>query len=238
MTKTIRFEESRVFNKVIIPNLKSICPKEKSYYSDGTFFIIYNNDDKVFPNVCRIDEKLSKLYHKKMVKCYISARDSVTIIESILFPNIEKREIFASMVEELSALHDTKGKNIKDIVIEYDKIEEIYGKYKAHLKPACNLYIFSYYWPSLCIALDFRRINGIPTVIHRSLIVKDALALIRQQIRREDYCDSWDDVKEKAGPADMITNIEYTPVTGYERVDKYGRKIQVEPHGRLKVTTE
>lgn len=214
MTKTVCFEESRVFNKVIIPNLKSICPKEKSYYSDGTFFIICKNDDKVFPNVCMIDGHLSELYRKTMIKCYISARDSVTIIESILFPNIEKREIFASMVEELSALHDTEGKKLEDVVIEYDKIEEIYGRYKDHLKPVCNLYIFCYYWPCLCIALDFREIEGKPTVIHRSLIVKDALALVRQQIRREDYCDSWDDVKEKAGPSEMITDIKHYTVTG------------------------
>lgn len=245
MTQTINFEENRVAKRIPIPRLKDICPKEKSYYSDGTFFIIYKDDDRTYPNVGEIDGDISKLYRKVMIKCYIARRDTLNIIDNMLFPNIDKRENFATLVEELSKLHDTENKKIEDVKIEYGKIEELYEKYKDILMPVCDLYKFCYYWTSLCIALDFRVSDGKPTVIHRSLIVKDAIALIREQIKREDYGKSWDDVKERVDPTKMITNIKYVPVKGYEKdlkserfVNKKGDKIPVEPHGRLKITVE
>lgn len=245
MVQTISFEENRVKKRVPISRLKDICPKEKSHYSDGTFFIIYKDNDKTYPNVGEIDEDFSKLYHKVMIKCYIARRDTLNIIESILFSNIDKRENFATLVEELSKLHNTENKKIEDVKIEYDKIEEIYEKHKNALIPTCDLYKFCYYWISLCIALDFRVSEGNPTVIHRSLIVKDAIGLIRGKINREDYGKSWDDVKDSVDPTKMITDIKYVPVKGYEKelksdrfVNKKGDKISVGPHGRLKITTE
>lgn len=245
MVQTISFEENRVKKCVRIPRLKDICPKEKSYYRDGTFYIIYKDDDKTYPNVGEIDEKFSKLYRKVMIKCYIARRDTLIIIENIIFHNIDKRESFANLVEELSELHNTENKKIEDVKIEYDKIEEIYEKYKNILVPVCDLYKFCYYWITLCIALDFRVVDNKETVIHRSLIVKDAIAYIREQIKREDYCESWEDVKEKVDPSKMITDIKYIPVKGHEKdlssdrfINKKGKKIQVEPHGRLKITTE
>lgn len=245
MVQTINFDEKRVLKLIRIPKLKDICPKEKSYYSNGTFFIIYNNDDKTYPNVGEIDGKFSKLYRKVMIKCYTARIDTLNKIESVMFHNMDKRESFADLVEELSKLHNTKNKKIEDVNIEYDKIEEIYEKYKNILAYHCGLYKFCYYWIALCIALDFRIAEGKPTVIHRSLVVKDAIAYLREQIKREDYCKSWEDVKEKVDPSKMITDIEYIPVKGHEKdlssdrfVNKKGKKIQVEPHGRLKITTE
>lgn len=245
MVQTINFEESRVKKCVKIPRLKDICPKEKSYYSDGTFFIIYKDDDKTYPNVAEIDGKISKLYRKVMIKCYTARKDTLDQIESVMFHNMNKRAIFADLVEELSKLHNTKNKKIEYVNIEYYKIEEIYEKYKNMLANPCSLYKFCYYWVTLCIALDFRVAESKPTVIHRSLVVKDAIAYLREQIKREDYCKSWNDVREKVDPSKMITNIEYIPVKGHEKdlnsdrfVNKKGKKIQVEPHGRLKITTE
>ena len=175
MVQTINFDEKRVLKLIRIPKLKDICPKEKSYYSNGTFFIIYKNNDKTYPNVGEIDGKFSKLCHKVMIKCYIARRDTLIIIENIIFHNIDKRESIANLVEELSELHNTENKKIEDVKIEYDKIEAIYEKYKNILVPACDLYKFCYYWITLCIALDFRVVDGKETVIHRSLIVKDAI---------------------------------------------------------------
>lgn len=245
MVQTISFDQKRIVKQIRIPKLKEICPKEKSYYRDNTFFIIYNNNDKTYPNVAEIDGDLSKTFHNVKIKCYTASRDTLDQIESVMFHNMDKRAIFANLVEELSKLHNTTNKKIEDVNIEYDKIEEIYEKYKNILANPCGLYKFCYYWIALCIALDFRVVDGKPTVIHRSLIVKDVLAYLREQMKREDYCNSWDDVKEKVDPSKMITNIEYIPVKPYEKelnsdrfVNKKGKKIQVEAHGKLKITTE
>lgn len=245
MVQTIIFDKNRVRKQISIPRLKDICPKEKSFYSDGTFYIIYKNEDKTYPNVGEIDEDFSRLYQKHMIKCYIAREDTLIIIENILFPNIDKKEDFALLTEELSKLHNTKNKKIEEVKIEYDKIEEIYERYKDILVPAHDLYKFCYYWASLCIALDFRVHDGSPTVIHRSMIVRDAIAYIRGQISRDEYGKSWDEVRDRVDPTKMITDIKWVPVKPYEKelrsdrfVNKKGEKVPVEAHGRLNITTE
>lgn len=245
MAKTIIFDKNRVRKQISIPRLKDICPKETSYYSDGTFYIIYKNDDKTYPNVGEIDEDFSYLYHKHMIKCYISREDTLSIIENILFRNPDNIESFALLTEELSKLHNTENKVIAEIKIEYDKIEKLYEKYKDVLIYACDLYKFCYYWPSLCIALDFRVADGSPTVIHRSMIVRDAIAYIRGQISRDEFGKSWDAVRDRVDPTKMITDIKWVPVKTYEKelksdrfINKKGEKVPVEAHGRLKVTTD
>jgi len=245
MAKVVTFNKNRVRKQISIPRLKDICPKDKSYYSDGTYFIIFKNDDKTYPNVGEIDEDFSYSYQKHMIKCYISREDTLVIIENILFRNIDNRESFAALVEELSKLHNTENKKIEDVKIEYNKIEDLYEKHKDVLVPACDLYKFCYYWASLCIALDFRVVDGSPTVIHRSMIVRDAIAYIRDQINRDEYGKSWDEVRDRVDPTKMITDIKWVPVKPYEKelrsdkfVNKKGEKVPVEAHGRLIVTTE
>lgn len=245
MAKTQIFETSRDKKHIQMPKLKDICPKEKSYYRDCTIFLIYKDDDLTYPNVGKIDEELSKVYHKIMIKCYIAKRDTVDIIQNILSSNVDKRESFATLVEELSKLHDTENKKIEDVEIEYHKIEDIYERYKNVLVPACDLYKFCYYWISLCIALDFRVSEGRPTFIRRSLIVKDAIDVIRGYITSEEFGKSWDDVKDRIDPTKMITDIKHIPVKGHEKelhsdrfVHKKGEKIPVRPHVKLRITTE
>lgn len=245
MVQTIILETIRIKKQISIPRLKEICPKEKCFYSDGTFYIIYKDDDKTYPNVGEIDEDFCHTYKKYMIKCYISREDTLLIIENILFSNIHKREAFATLVEELSKLHDMKGKIIEDVKIEYDKIEYIYRKYGNMLVHDCDVYKFCYYWISLCIALDFRVSKGSPTVIHRAPIVRDAIAYIRGQIKREEYGRDWDEIKERVDPTKMIINVEWSPVKGHEReltsdrfTHKKGEKVPVEAHGRLNITTK
>lgn len=245
MAKTVIFDRNRVRKQISMPRLKDICPEEKSFYSDGTFYIIYKNDDKTYPNVGEIDEDFSSTYKKPMIKCYIAKEDTLNIIDNILFRNIDKRESFATLVEELSKLHDTKNKVIAEIKIEYEEIEKIYEEYKDILVPACDLYKFCYYWAPLCIALDFRVIDGSPTVIHRSMIVRDAIAYIRDQISRDEFGNSWDALRDRVDPTKMITDVKWVPVKPYEKelksdrfVNKKGEKVPVEAHGRLIVDTK
>ncbi len=237
MVENLIFDDKRVLKKISIPRLKEICPNDKCYYSDKTFYLIYKNNDKVFPNPSEIERYFSEKRRKIYIKCYIGREDTLVIINKLLCHNIKRRKDFANLVEELSLLHDTKNKRIQDVVIEFDKIEAIYEKYNDILKPNNILYKFCYYWITLCIALDFREIDGKPTVIHRSLIVKDGIAYLREQIRREDFGNSWNDVIERVGPTKTVTDINYYPVKEYERISS-GKKISVERHGRLSVTTE
>lgn len=89
----------------------------------------------------------------------------------------------------------------------------------------------------LCITLDFRTYEGKPAVIKISLMVKDILAYLREQMKREKFGDSWGDVIEKIEPSEYITSIKPIYVKRHEKT-KDGKKIQVEPHVRLSVTTE
>ena len=238
MTQPKIFELRRLLKQIKLPKLGEICPKDRCYYTDGTFYIIYKDDNKTYPSVGEIDGYWSDYYKRTMIKCYLSNRDTLRFVENILFPNIEKRYDFANLVEELSKLHDTKNKKIEEVKIEYDKIEDLYKRYKEILIPSCTLYKFCYYWSGLVISLDFRYYNGIPTVIHRSLMVKDTLAYLREQLKREDYGKAWDDVKKRVEPHEMISNIEYVPVRPYDKVNKNGETISVPAHGRLNVSKE
>jgi hypothetical protein len=199
--------------------------------------MIYRNNGKTFPSIGEIDGETSDVYKSTRIKCYLSKRDTLDIIEEVMFPNIEKRAILADLIEELSKLHDTENKKIEDVEIEYDKIEEIYDQYKEYFSDHCVLYKMCYYVCGLCIALDFRVYDGKPTVIKRSLIVKDMLTYLREQMKREKFGDSWGDVLEKIDPSERITDIKNIYVKGHEK-HKNGKKIKVGPYVRLDIITE
>jgi len=237
MPQSMTFEPHRVLINIKIPKLKEICPKTKSYYRNGTFYMIYKNNGKTFPSIGEIDGETSDVYKSARIKCYLSTKDTLDFIEGVIFQNIENRSILANLIEELAKLHDTENKEIKDIEIEHDKIEEIYNRYKEYFSDHCALYKLCYYICGLCITLDFRIYEGKPTVIKRSLIIKDILAYLREQIKREKFGDSWGDVMEKIEPSEYITDIKNIYVKGYEK-HKNGKKIKVDPHVRLDIKTE
>ena len=249
MTQTMNFEDKRVLKQIKIQRLSEICPGERCYYTDKTFYVIYDNSGNAHPNIAEIDGHLSDCLRKVMIKCYLGKNDSLKIVESILFPNIENREHVANLVLELSELHDTQNKKIQEVEIEYDKIEKIYEKYKDIIAPSPVLYKFCYYWATLCIALDFReienkRIGDKRTVIGRSLIVKDTLAVIRSQMKRENFGNSWPEVMKRA-KGKTVKSIRYKDVGKYKKrlnsdkfVNKKGDIISVEPHGKLSIDTE
>lgn len=237
MPQVMTFEKRRVLKSIKIPKLKEICPKTKSYYRNGTFYMIYKNNGDTFPSIGEIDGVTTEVYKSPRIKCYLSKKDTLDIIEVVMFPNIEKRAILANLIEELSKLHNTENKKIEDVDIEYDKIEEIYNRYKDNFSGHCALYKLCYYICGLCITLDFRIYEGKPTVIKRSLIVKDTLAYLREQMKREKFSDSWGDVVEKIDPSEYITDIKPIYVKGHEKYIN-GKKIKVEPHVRLDIKTE
>lgn len=249
MAQTMKFEDKRVLKLVKIPRFSEICPGEMCYYANKTFYIIYDNKGNAHPNVAEIDGFLSNIRKKKMIKCYLSKDDTLKIVENIFFPNIENRESLAKLVLELSELHDTKNKTIQQVEIEYDKIEKIYENYKTIIFPSPALYKFCYYWVTLCIALDFREIEDKHTedkrtVIGRSLIVKDAVDVIRSQMKRENFGKSWPRVLERVGNK-IVKGITHVPVGPYDKVlrsdkfvNKKGDKISVEPCVKLSIDTE
>ncbi len=119
MAQTMNFEDKRVLKLIKLPRFSDICHGEMCYYTNKTFYIIYDNKGNAHPNVAEIDGFLSDLRRKVMIKCYLGKNDSLKIVESILFPNIENRDHVANLVLELSELHDTQNKTIKEVVIEY-----------------------------------------------------------------------------------------------------------------------
>lgn len=95
MPQPMTFEMHRVLKNIQIPKLKEICPKTKSYYRNGTFYMIYKNNGNTFPSIGEIDGETSDVYKRARIKCYLSKRDTLDIIEEVMFPNIEKRAILA-----------------------------------------------------------------------------------------------------------------------------------------------
>lgn len=249
MAQTMNFEDKRVLKLIKLSRFSEICPGERCYYTNKTFYIIYDNKGNAHPNVAEIDGFFSDLRRKVMIKCYLGKKDSLKIVESILFPNIENREHVANLVLELSELHDTQNKTIQEVVIEYDKIEKIYEKYKDIITPSSELYKFCYYWATLCIALDFReienkRIGDKRTVIGRSLVVKDVLAVIRSQMKRENFGNSWPEVMKRV-KGKIVKSIRYKDVNRYKKklssdkfVNKKGDIVSVESHGKLSIEAE
>lgn len=252
MVMTSNFDTHRVWKYVEIPKIKEICPKEKlAFKNNNTVYMIYKDDDLTYPSIGEIDFTLSEYYHKPMIKCYIAKTDTADMLENLLSLN-EKREDLEILIVELSKLHiidHSKIKNLEDYIknlkIDHDKIFEIFERYKNILAPTCAVYKFCYYWVILCIVLDIRTYKGKPTVIHRSLVVRDANNFIKGKITKKEYCTSWDDVKDSIDPSKFITDIKYIPVKGYPKllrsdrfVNKKDQNIQVKPHGRIKIDTE
>lgn len=155
------YDVRRVMGYIKIPKIKQFCPDEYVYYEDSKiFYMLYKVNDYTFPDIAKIIRK-KNFYDRPMLE-YYQGSDTTDSVERFRDFNIGKEEIFARLIEELSA---------KDI--NNNKAEEIFDRYKGTLNPVCALFKMCHYWPILCIALDIRIYKGKPTVIHRSLVVRD-----------------------------------------------------------------
>ena len=235
MPATKRFHGDRVIRRVEIPRIKEFCPNQKIYLKNNTIFMIYRVLDHAYPDIVEITENFLHIYDDPMIKCYVSNKDTADIIEKLIASNINERENLGEMIKELSLIKDLDNK----------KIDDVYEKYKNILGPACLLYKFCYYWVALCVALDIRIFKGVLTVIHRSLAVRDGIAYAKGSISKEEYGKSWEEMRERVGPTETITDMKYVPVEGYVKeltsdvfTHKKGQTIPVKPHGKIVITRE
>lgn len=235
MPGTKRFYTNRVIERVKIPRMKEICPKEKVYFRDGTVFMLYKVREDIYPDIVEITDELRDVYKYPMIKCYMSNKDTADIIENLILSNINERENLAELMRELSKLDK----------VDNSKIDEIFEKYKSILVPICGLYRFCYYWVALCVALDIRTFENKPTVIHRSLAVRDGIAYARGQITKEEYGKSWPEMRDRVGPTETITDIKCVPIDEYEKelksdvfTHKKGQTVKVKSHEKIIITKE
>lgn len=235
MSATRRFYTDRVVQRVQIPRIKEFCSKQKIYFKNNTIFMIYRVLDHVYPDIVEITENFLHIYDDPMIKCYLSNKDTADIIEKLILSNINERENLGEMIKELSIIKDLNN----------SEIDKVFEAYKDKLGPACLLYKFCYYWVALCIALDIRMFKGVPTVIHRSLAVRDGIAYAKGSISKEEYGKSWEEMRERVGPTETIKDMKYVPVEGYQKeltsdvfTHKKGQTIPVKPHGKIIITKE
>jgi hypothetical protein len=235
MPVTKRFYENRVIERVKIPRMKEICPNEKMYFRDGTVFMLYKVLNDTYPDIVEITEDFRDIYKRPMIKCYVANRDTEAIIDNMILSNVGKRENIAELMRELSKLDK----------IDNSKIDEIFDKYKSILGPVCQLYRFCYYWVALCVSLDIRIFENKPTVIHRSLAVRDGIAYARGEMTKEEYGKSWSEIIDRVGPTETITDMKCIHVEGYEKdltsdvfTHKKGQTVPVRPHERIVITKE
>lgn len=232
-TRKNGYDIRRIMGYIRVPKIEQFCPDEYVYFKDSKiFYILYKRNDYTFPDVAKIIRK-KDFYNRPMLE-YYQGNDTTDSIERFRDNNIGNEEIFAKLIEELS---------VKDI--NYNKIEEIFDRYKNTLKPICALFKLCHYWPILCIGLDIRVYKGKPTVIHRSLVVRDIVAFIRRQITKEQLYKRWPEILERVGIGTTITDVTYVSVSEHEKelksdvfVHKKGQTISVRPYGKLIISKE
>ncbi len=228
MAKRTNYDIRRIMGYIRIPNINIFCPDEYVHFKeDYRFYMLYKENDLTFPDVAKITKEF---YGKPMLE-YYQGYDTANSIERFRNYNIGKEEVLASLIEELSIEN-----------IGYNKIDEIFNRYKDTLKPVCDLLKLCNYWPILCIALNNRRYKGKPTVFRRSLVVRDIVAFVRRQITKEQLYHRWPEILERVGIGTTILDVKYNPVKGHEKnlisdkfTNKKGETISVRPYGRLSI---
>jgi hypothetical protein len=265
MGSNVKYNEKIIWKFVEAVKIKEACPGKNFGFKNNKMYMIVKNDNYTYPSVGEINPVLggryspvglNKQYKPKIfIRCHLGSKETADFLEFLKLKNEDNKKELAALVRDLSALNivsldefttnlDNLEEFVRNIKIEYRKIEDIAEKYGKILKPKCEVYRFCYYWVTLCICLDIRIYKGIPTFIHRGPTVEDAAQFIKDEISKDRYCTRWEKIKNGIYLNERITDVKYEPVKGHQKllssdkfVNKKGQEIEVSPYGRLKVDT-
>jgi hypothetical protein len=239
MSKRKNYDKRRVIERIVPPRIRELCPNEKLYFEDNTFYFICILDKDTYPDTAVLTREF---YNRRPMFEHIGIKEIVHIIKTFLVVNTDKRDIVADMVEELCQLPEMKIENMTYI------IEVIFDKYTNLLKPVCETYKTCYLLPTTCRALDIRRYRGKPTIINRSDFVLRIVRYSRGTITEEEALklDVWQEkVLPSIGPTDTVKKLSVVPVREHEKElisDRYTHKkgeiIKVDHYLRMQKHVE
>lgn len=234
MSKRKNYDKRRVIERVVPPRIRELCPNEKLYFKDNTFYFVCILDKDTYPDTAILTREF---YNHRPMFQHIGIKEIVHTIKKFLTTNSEKRDTVANMVEELCQLPEAEIENITYI------IEAIFDKYKNIMKPVCETYKICYLLPTTCRALDIRRYKEKPTIINRSDFVPRIVRYARGAITEEDALklDVWQEkVLPSIGPTDTVKKLSVVPVREHEKeltsdryINKKGEIIKVEHYLRM-----
>lgn len=221
MGKYRGYDKNKVLERAVPPRIRELCPNEKFYFTDNTFYFVCILDKNNYPDTAMLTREF---YNGRPMFKHIGIREIKDIVKNFLVTNTEKRDIAADMIEELCQLPEMK--------IEYmtNMLEVIFDKYKDTLKPVCETYKLCYLLPTTCRALDIRRYKGKPTVINRSDFVIRIVKFARGLISEEDVLrlDVWQEkVLPSIAPTDTVIRLSAVSVGEHEKeltADRYTKK--------------
>lgn len=239
MSKRKNYDKSKVVERIVPPRIRELCPNEKFYFTDNTFYFICKLDEDTYPDTAILTREF---YNRKPMFEHIGIKEIKDAVKKFLAINTEKRYIVADMVEELCQLPEMKIEKMTNM------IESIFNKYKDILKPICETYKLCYLIPTTCRALDIRMYKGKPTVINRSDFVIRIVRYARGLITEEEVLklDVWQEkVLPSIGPTDTVVKLSVLPVREYEKeltsdryTNKKGETIKVNHYIRMQKRVE
>ncbi len=135
MSKYKNYDKNKVLERVIPLRLRELCPNEKFYFKDNTFYFVCILDEDAYPDTAILTREF---YNGRPMFKHIGTREIKDMVKNFLATNTEKRDIAANMIEELCQLPEIK--------IEYltNMIELIFETYKDMLKSNCETYKLCY----------------------------------------------------------------------------------------------
>jgi hypothetical protein len=238
MSKRKNYDKSRVIERIVPPRLRELCPNEKFYFKDNTFYFICKLDENTYPDTAVV----TKEYYNKPMFEHIGIREIVDIVKKFLKTNMEERDKITNMVEELCQLPDMEINNMINI------IEAIFDKYKNILKPICDTYKLCYLLPTTCRTLDIRRYEGKETILNRTDFVIRIVKYTKGDITEEEALrlDVWyNKILPSISPTDTVKKISCIPVKEYDKkltsdrfINKKGETIKVGRYLRMQKKIE
>lgn len=239
MSKYKDYNKNKVLERIIPPRIRELCPNEKFYFKDNTFYFICILDKDTYPDTAVLTREF---YNGRPMFKHIGIIEIKDMVKDFLAINTENKDIVADMIEELCQLPEMK---IEDIA---NMIEAIFDKYKDMLRPKCETYKLCYLLPTTCRALDIRWHKGKPSVIKRSDFVIRIVRYARDLITEEDVLklDVWQEkVLPSIGPTDTVKKLYVVPVREHEKeltsdryINKKGEIIKVDHYLRMQKQIE
>lgn len=223
-----KFDESRIMEKIKIPRIKELCPKDELYLANDILYILYKSNDATYPDVGKITTR----FYGRPIFEHIWGIEILNNLERFMKVNCPEKEKVIAMVEELCNLPNIDG----------NKIEEIFEKYIKILKPVCVLYKICYYLPISLHALDIRVYKGNPTRINRSCMMYGIVNFVKGKLTKKEAMNIWSMIQKELDPTEVLENVSCVSVPEHIRNlkdDRYHKKgdIKVDSYVKLKLKT-